>query len=113
VGDIQVAAQLQAVARKGVCPHALVDAVHQHLSGPIVVIWDNLNTHVSQAMAERIAARPWLTVFRLSPCALVHPESRRPSILPTLCIDGLADCLLPELVALEFESKTAETYARG
>ena len=28
-----------------------------------------LNTHVSKAMTEMIAARPWLTVFRLPPYA--------------------------------------------
>jgi transposase len=28
-----------------------------------------LNTHVGAAMAELIAARPWLTVFRLPPYA--------------------------------------------
>jgi transposase len=47
----------------------LLDAAHQQLGGPIVLVWDNLNTHVSQAMAELIAARPWLTVFRLPPYA--------------------------------------------
>jgi putative transposase len=30
---------------------------------------DNLNTHVSQAMTELIAARDWLTVYRLPPYA--------------------------------------------
>ena len=30
---------------------------------------DNLNTHGSAAMAELVAARDWLTVFRLPPCA--------------------------------------------
>ena len=30
-------------------------------------VWDNLNTHVSTAMAELVAARPWLTVFQLPP----------------------------------------------
>jgi transposase len=34
-----------------------------------VVIWDNLNAHVSGVMASLIAARPWLTVFRLPPYA--------------------------------------------
>ena len=34
-----------------------------------MVVWDNLNTHVSHAMAELIAARNWLTVYRLPPCA--------------------------------------------
>ena len=48
---------------------ALLDAGHQQLGGPIVLVWDNLNTHVSAAMAELIAARPWLTVFRLPPYA--------------------------------------------
>src|SRR4051794_11216671 len=48
---------------------ALLDAGHQQLGGPIVLIWDNLNTHVSAAMAELIAARPWLTVYRLPPYA--------------------------------------------
>jgi DDE superfamily endonuclease len=44
---------------------ALLDATHQQLGGPIVLVWDNLNTHASAAMAEMIAARSWLTVFRL------------------------------------------------
>ena len=48
---------------------ALLDAAHQQLGGPIVLIWDNLNTHASKAMVELIAARPWLTVFRLPPYA--------------------------------------------
>ncbi len=34
-----------------------------------MLVWDNLNTHVSAAMAELLAARPWLTVFRLPPYA--------------------------------------------
>ena len=48
---------------------ALLDAAHRQLSGPPVLVWDNLNTHVSTAMAELITARPWLTVFRLPPYA--------------------------------------------
>src|SRR3954451_7160742 len=48
---------------------ALLDAGHQQLGGPIVLVWDNLNPHVSAAMAELIAARPWLTVYRLPPYA--------------------------------------------
>jgi transposase len=44
---------------------ALLDAAHQQLGGPIVVCWDNLNTHVSAAMRELIAARDWLHVIRL------------------------------------------------
>jgi DDE superfamily endonuclease len=48
---------------------ALLDAAHRQLGGPLVLVWDNLNTHVSAAMAELIGARPWLTVYRLPPYA--------------------------------------------
>ena len=47
----------------------LLDAAHQQLGGPLVVVRDNLNTHVSRAMAELIAARDWLTVCQLPPYA--------------------------------------------
>jgi putative transposase len=47
----------------------LLDAAHQQLGGPLVLVWDNLNTHCSAAMADLVAARPWLTVFRLPPYA--------------------------------------------
>jgi hypothetical protein len=46
-----------------------LDAAHQQLNGPVVLVWDNLNTHVSRVMRELIAARPWLTVFQLPPYA--------------------------------------------
>ncbi len=42
-----------------------LDAAHQQLNGPVVLVWDNLNAHVSGVMADLIAARDWLTVFRL------------------------------------------------
>jgi DDE superfamily endonuclease len=48
---------------------ALLDAAHRQLGGPIVLVWNNLNTHVSAAMAEIVAVRPWLTVYRLPPYA--------------------------------------------
>jgi putative transposase len=48
---------------------AVLDAAHQQLGGPLVVVWDNLNTHVSRAMAELIAARDWRTIFQLPPYA--------------------------------------------
>jgi transposase len=43
----------------------LLDAAHQYLKAPIVLIWDNLNVHVSTAMRELIAARDWLHVIQL------------------------------------------------
>jgi transposase len=35
------------------------------LDAEIVVSWDNLNTHISAAMRQLIAARDWLHVIRL------------------------------------------------
>ena len=43
--------------------------MHQQLNGPVVLVWDNLNTHVSRAMRELIAARSWLRVYQLPPYA--------------------------------------------
>jgi putative transposase len=47
----------------------LLDAAHQQLGGPLVVVWDNSSTHISGAMTALIAARDWLTVYRLPPYA--------------------------------------------
>jgi hypothetical protein len=46
-----------------------LDAAYQRLNGPIVLAWDNLNTHVSRVMRELAAARSWLTVYQLPPYA--------------------------------------------
>jgi DDE superfamily endonuclease len=43
----------------------LLDAAHQQLGAPLILVWDNLNTHVSRAMRELAAARDWLTVYQL------------------------------------------------
>jgi len=60
------------------------DAAHQQLTGPLVVVWDNLNCHVSAAMAELVAARDWLTVVQLpsyahelNPVELVWSQLKR------------------------------------
>jgi hypothetical protein len=37
----------------------------QQLGGPVVLVWDGLNTHSCHAMRDLIAARDWLTVFQL------------------------------------------------
>jgi hypothetical protein len=42
-----------------------LDGAHQQLGGPVVLVWDGLNTHTSRAMRELIAARTWLTVCQL------------------------------------------------
>jgi putative transposase len=45
---------------------ALLTAAHHQLHAPLIVFWDNLNTHISAAMRKFIAAHTdWLTVVRL------------------------------------------------
>jgi DDE superfamily endonuclease len=44
----------------------LITAAHQALNAPVIVVWDNLNTHRSQKMRAFTEAREdWLTVVRL------------------------------------------------
>jgi hypothetical protein len=44
----------------------LIAAAHQQLHAPIVLCWDNLNTHVSAVMRRFLDAHAdWLTVIRL------------------------------------------------
>jgi putative transposase len=43
---------------------ALLDAAHQQLGGPIVLVWDNLTSHHDTVMRTLIATRTWLTVYR-------------------------------------------------
>jgi hypothetical protein len=61
------------------CARLLDDALQQP-GGPLVVVRDGLNTHVSRAMAGLVAARDWLTVFRLPPYAH-EPMQYRPGLL--------------------------------
>ena len=45
---------------------SLVTAAHNQLHAPVILVWDNLNTHVSTAMRAFIEAHPdWLTEARL------------------------------------------------
>lgn len=44
---------------------ALLDTAHRVLNAPIVLCWDNLNTHLSKHMRALIDTRDWLTVIRL------------------------------------------------
>ena len=45
---------------------ALITAAHRYLNAPVIVIWDNLNTHLSRKMQAFTTAPPdWLTVIQL------------------------------------------------
>jgi hypothetical protein len=43
----------------------LLDAAHQQLDAPIVLIWDQLSAHKSARMRKLITARAWLRVYHL------------------------------------------------
>ena len=44
----------------------LIAAAHHQLHAPVILIWDNLNTHISAAMRLFLDAHhDWLTVIRL------------------------------------------------
>ena len=44
----------------------LIAAAHQELQAPVILIWDNLNTHISAAMQKFVSSHPdWLTEVRL------------------------------------------------
>ncbi|MEV1003496.1 transposase [Nonomuraea sp. NPDC050202] len=77
----------------------LLDAAHQQLGGPIVLIWDNVSTHLDARM-RAIATRPWLTVFclptyapELNPMEMVWSHLKRG-------LGNLAPCTLDELAAI-------------
>lgn len=78
----------------------LLDAAHQQLGGPIVLVWDNLTHHKDRLMRALIATRPWLTVFYL--------PSYAPELNPVEAVwshlkhslANLASCTLDELAAL-------------
>jgi transposase len=45
---------------------ALITATHRNLNAPVIVIWDNLNTHLSRKMQAFTTGHPdWLTVIQL------------------------------------------------
>lgn len=43
----------------------LLDAAHQQLGTPIVLVWDNLGGHTSAVMRALTASRAWLRVYQL------------------------------------------------
>lgn len=78
----------------------LIAAAHRTLAAPVILIWDNLNTHVSKKMREFTGAHPdWLTVIQLPAYApdLNPAEGAWPSMKSGL--GNLAACTLDQLAA--------------
>jgi len=77
-----------------------LDAAHRRLGGPIVLVWDNLNTHTSAVMRRLTATREWLTVYQLpsyapefNPVEAVWSHLKR-------SLANLAKCGIDRLAAL-------------
>ncbi|GAA2215564.1 hypothetical protein GCM10009850_110320 [Nonomuraea monospora] len=78
----------------------LLDAVHQQLGGPIVLIWANVNMDVDALMRSLIDKRPWLTVFCLPAYA---PELKPVETVWSHLKHGLgnlAPCTLDDLATI-------------
>jgi putative transposase len=57
----------------------LVTAAHNQPHAPMILVWDNLNTHISAAMRAFIEAHPdWLPEARLPAHAPISTPSRAP-----------------------------------
>jgi transposase len=83
-GDKRVSLAALIAVKPGYQPRLIYrgHAAHQQLGGPLVVLWDSLNAHVSAVMAKLIAARDWLTVCRLPSYAHeLNPVERVWSVL--------------------------------
>jgi putative transposase len=97
---------------------ALIDAAHQQLGGPIVLIWDNLNTHISIAMRTLIASRDWLHVIRLPAYApdlnpVEHVWSHLKRSLGNLAVHGidhLAAVVKTRLKRIQYQPELTDAF---
>jgi putative transposase len=80
---------------------ALVTAAHRTLKAPVILVWDNLNTHRSAAMRQFTSAHPdWLTVFYLPAYAPdLNPVEGAWSSMKS-GLGNLAPCTLAELAGI-------------
>ncbi|MDI6099276.1 transposase [Actinoplanes sp. NEAU-A12] len=78
----------------------LLCAVHTQLRAPIIVVWDNLNHHVSAAMRAFVDTHDWLMVVQLPGYAPgLNPTENVWSHLKR-GIGNLAPCTIAQLAAI-------------
>ncbi|MET9252103.1 transposase [Nonomuraea sp. NPDC003709] len=96
----------------------LLDAAHQQLGGPIVLIWDNVNIHVDALMRSLIDTRPWLTVFylptyapELNPVETVWSHLKRGlGNLAPGTLDDLAAVIRSRLKQMQYRPKLLDAF---
>lgn len=79
---------------------ALLRSVHAQLRAPLIVVWDNINHHVSAVMREFIEATEWVTVVQLPAYA---PELNPAEGVWSHCkrrLGNLAACGVDQLAAI-------------
>jgi hypothetical protein len=101
----------------------LLDAAHQQLDGPIVLVWDRLPGHISARMRTLTATRTWLRVYclpgyapELNPVENVWSNVRRSlaNLTPGTVTD-LADGAKTRLKRMQYgqDSSTASSPPPG
>ncbi|MFI9274606.1 transposase [Kitasatospora sp. NPDC052896] len=99
----------------------LIDGVHQLVKAPIVLVWDRLNTHVSQAMRDLIDAQDWLSVFILPAYApelnaveyLWAHVKRSLANLSSVALDHLEALVRNRLKRLQYRSDILDGFLTG
>jgi hypothetical protein len=78
----------------------LLDAAHQQLGGPVVLVWDNATQHTDKTMRELLTVRDWLTIFPLPSYAPdLNPDEGVWAHLKK-SLANLAACSIDQLAAL-------------
>jgi hypothetical protein len=99
----------------------LLDAAHQQLQAPIVLIWDGLSAHKSAQMRVFIAARPWLRVYQLpayapelNPAEKVWSTMKRAlANLPARTANSLATAVKNRLKRMQYRQGLIDAYLTG
>jgi putative transposase len=99
----------------------LIDGLHHLVKAPIVLVWDRLNTHVSHAMCELVAARDWLTVYilpayapDLNPVEWLWAHVKRSlANLASVALDELEAVVRNRLKRLQYRSSILDGFIAG
>ena len=99
----------------------LLDATHQQLQAPIVLIWDGLSGHKSARMRAMIAARPWLRVYplpayapELNPVENVWSALKRGlANLPARTAAELGKAVKNRLKRMQYRTRLIDGYLTG
>ena len=79
---------------------SLVTAAHYQLNAPVILVWDNLNTHLSTVMRTFTGAHPdWLTVVQLPAYAPVLNPVEGAWANMKNSLGNLAGCSTPDQLA--------------